>query len=147
VASEIHVQSHLLVRDVSSGHAGVLVLAVETRILPAHAATADVGLKPAPPVGSAGGRVEPARRSIRPAICSCRPPVIRAVALETLDRLVAYLDERGIGMRRSRIGEVLLAEGLRWRQEETWFGARVDPDFTRKRGRSSGSTPHHRRAA
>ena len=65
----------------------------------------------------------------------------------TLDRLVAYLGERGIGMRRSRISEVLLAEGLKWRQEETWFGARVDPDFTRKRGPSSSSTPHHRSAA
>jgi len=65
----------------------------------------------------------------------------------TLDRLVAYLGEKGIGMKRSRIGEVLLAEGLKWRQEETWFGARVDPDFERKRGRSSGSTPPHPRAA
>jgi transposase len=65
----------------------------------------------------------------------------------TLDRLVAYLGERGIGMRRSRVGEVLLAEGLKWRQEETWFGARVDPDFARKRGRSSGSTPRRRRVA
>ena len=59
----------------------------------------------------------------------------------TLDRLVAYLGERGIGMKRSRVSEVLLAEGLKWRQEETWFGARVDPDFTRKRGRSSSCTP------
>src|SRR5215204_1684487 len=65
----------------------------------------------------------------------------------TLDRLVAYLGERGIGMRRSRVGEVLLAEGLKWRQEETWFGARVDPEFARKRGPSSSSTPRHRRAA
>jgi transposase len=64
-----------------------------------------------------------------------------------LDRLVAHLGEQGIGMRRSRVGEVLLAEGLKWRQEETWFGARVDPDFTRKRGPSSSSTPRHRRAA
>jgi transposase len=65
----------------------------------------------------------------------------------TLDRLVTYLGERGIGMRRSRVSEVLLAEGLKWRQEETWFGARVDPDFARKRGRLSSSTPRHRRAA
>jgi transposase len=65
----------------------------------------------------------------------------------TLDRLVAYLNEQGIGMRRSRVSEVLLAEGLKWRQEETWFGARVDPDFTRKRGRSSNSIPAHRKAA
>src|SRR3954449_12128450 len=51
----------------------------------------------------------------------------------TLDRLVAYLGEKGIGMKRSRVSEVLQAEGLKWRQEETWFGARVDPEFERKR--------------
>jgi transposase len=34
----------------------------------------------------------------------------------TLDRLAAYLFEhRGIAMRRSRIDEILLREGLRWR--------------------------------
>jgi transposase len=65
----------------------------------------------------------------------------------TLDRLVAYLGERGLGMKRSRVGEILLAEGLKWRQEETWFGARGDPDFARKRGRLSASTLHHPRAA
>ena len=59
----------------------------------------------------------------------------------TLDRLVTYLSEKGIGMKRSRISEILLAEGLKWRQEETWFGARVDPDFARKRGLLSTSTP------
>jgi transposase len=58
----------------------------------------------------------------------------------TLDRLVACLGEKGIGMKRSRVSEVLLAEGLKWRQEETWFGARVDPQFERKRGQSSAST-------
>ncbi len=65
----------------------------------------------------------------------------------TLDRLVAYLAERGIAMRRSRISEILIREGLRWRHEETWFGERVDPEFARKRGRSSGSTRQHRPAA
>ncbi len=66
----------------------------------------------------------------------------------TLDRLVAYLGEqKGIGMRRSRVSEVLLAEGLKWRQEETWFGARVDPAFAEKRGPSSSSTPRRRSAA
>jgi transposase len=65
----------------------------------------------------------------------------------TLDRLVAYLGEKGVGMKRSRVNEVLLAEGLKWRQEETWFGARVDPEFERKRGRSSASTPPRPRAA
>jgi len=65
----------------------------------------------------------------------------------TLDRLVAHLAERGIGMRRSRISEILIREGLRWRHEETWFGERVDPEFARKRGQSSSSTPPHRPAA
>ncbi len=54
----------------------------------------------------------------------------------TLDRLVAYLSEhKGITMKRSRVNEVLLTEGLRWRQQETWFGKRVDPAFAAKRGR------------
>jgi transposase len=65
----------------------------------------------------------------------------------TLDRLVAYLSERGVAMRRSRISEIFLREGLKWRHEETWFGERVDPDFARKRGRSSSSTRPRRPAA
>jgi transposase len=66
----------------------------------------------------------------------------------TLDRLAAYLlEHKGIAMRRSRIDEILLAEGLRWRRHETWFGNRVDPEFAEKRGASKGSTPHRRRAA
>ena len=64
----------------------------------------------------------------------------------TLDRLVAYLGEhKGIAMRRSRISEIFLQEGLTWRHEETWFGARVDPDFARKRGLLSTSTSPHPR--
>jgi len=55
----------------------------------------------------------------------------------TLDRLAAYLNaERGIAIKRSRIGEILVAEGLRWRQQETWFGERPDPAFAARRGRS-----------
>ena len=65
----------------------------------------------------------------------------------TLDRLVAYLSEQGIAMRRSRISEIFIQEGLKWRHEETWFGERVDPDFARKRGRSSSSTRLLRPAA
>ena len=59
----------------------------------------------------------------------------------TLDRLTAYLnEERGIAIKRSRIGEILHAEGLRWRQQETWFGERPDPAFAAKRGPLSPST-------
>lgn len=57
----------------------------------------------------------------------------------TLDRLETYLNEqKAIGIKRVRIHEVLHAEGLRWRQEETSFGERVDPRFEEKGG--------HRRA-
>lgn len=64
----------------------------------------------------------------------------------TLDRLVAYLKEhKGITMQRSRLGEVLLCEGLRWRKHETWFGERVDPDFAAKRGLLSNSTRSRRK--
>ena len=64
----------------------------------------------------------------------------------TLDRLETYLnEERGLPIKRSRIGEILVAEGLRWREEETWFGARPDPAFAEKRGPSSRSTRRHLR--
>ena len=66
----------------------------------------------------------------------------------TLDRLAAYLnEERGIAVKRSRIGEILQAEGRRWRTEETWFGERPDPAFAEKRGLSSPSTKRRPGAA
>ncbi len=66
----------------------------------------------------------------------------------TLDRLAAYLSEhKGIAIKRSRIDEILLKEGLRWRRHETWFGERVDPAFAEKRGGSRASTPPRLQAA
>ena len=66
----------------------------------------------------------------------------------TLDRLAAYLNERkGIAIKRSRIDEILLAEGLRWHRHESWFGARVDPEFAEKRGGSRPSIRHRLKAA
>lgn len=66
----------------------------------------------------------------------------------TLDRLAAYLaEEQGIAMKRSRLWELLQAEGLRWRTQETWFGERPDPAFAEKRGPSSRSTPIRQRTA
>lgn len=67
----------------------------------------------------------------------------------TLDRLEAYLgEEKGIAIKRSRINEILQAEGLRWRKDEHWFGERVDPDFAKQRGSSPRSTlPRHREAS
>jgi transposase len=65
----------------------------------------------------------------------------------TLDRLSNYLNEqRGIDMKRSRIDELLVREGLRWRTQETWFGERVDPHFADKRGKLNGSARRHLRA-
>jgi transposase len=61
----------------------------------------------------------------------------------TLDRLAAYLNEqKGIAIKRSRIDDLLLAEGLRWRTQEGWFGARVDPEFAKKRERSPPCIPN-----
>jgi len=66
------------------------------------------------------------------------------VASWTLDRLEAYVNEhKAIAIKRSKIDDLLLAEGLRWRTRETWFGERVDPEFAKKRGalRHSIRTP------
>jgi transposase len=66
----------------------------------------------------------------------------------TLDRIQAYLSEKkGIRMKRSRINEILLEEGLEWRKQETWFGERVDPDFAKKRGLSTRSIRRRLREA
>ena len=64
-----------------------------------------------------------------------------------LGRLASYLHEqRGIDMKRSRIDEPLVREGLRWRTQETWFGERVDPQFAAERGKLNGSARHHLQA-
>ncbi len=66
----------------------------------------------------------------------------------TLDRLAVYLnEERGIPIKRSRLGEILADEGLRWRTQETWFGERPNPAFAEKRGPSSDSTRRRPRTA
>jgi transposase len=64
----------------------------------------------------------------------------------TLDRLKTYLNQqKGIGIKRSRIDDILLAAGLRWRTQDTWCGQKVDPDVADKRGASQRSTRHHQR--
>lgn len=66
----------------------------------------------------------------------------------TFQRLARYLNEaKGIGVKASRLHEILSREGLRWRTQETWFGARVDPDFAQKRGPSRPSARRRQRAA
>jgi transposase len=57
----------------------------------------------------------------------------------TFERLAVYVrEELGFGVKKTRIFAILHEEGLRWRQQETWFGERVDPEFAKKRGPSSG---------
>jgi transposase len=82
----------------------------------------------------------------------------------SIRRLEAYLnEEKGIPIKRNRIDELLLAEGLRWHTQQSWFGERatadfaaseapteapprrVDPEFAEKRGRSSGFTRSRRK--
>lgn len=66
----------------------------------------------------------------------------------TFVRLARSLnEEKGLAIKHSRIHEILPAEGLRWREQERWFGARVAPDFARKRGRARRSTPALQQAA
>ena len=65
----------------------------------------------------------------------------------TPDRLQYYANEvLGIPIKRARIGQVLQAEGLRWRTHETWFGERVDPEFAKNRARLRRSIRRHLRA-
>lgn len=64
----------------------------------------------------------------------------------THDRLTAYIHEvKHIPISRTRIAEILRAEGLRWHKEETWYGERVDPAFAEKRGRWSVLTSNRTR--
>ena len=65
----------------------------------------------------------------------------------TLDRLATYLnEEKQMAIKRRRIDEGLMAEGRRWRTQETWFGERVEPAFAKKRVAWTRSTPTHLRS-
>ena len=66
----------------------------------------------------------------------------------TLERLVVYLGEKkGIKMSRSRMSEIFRHEGLRWRQQEGWYGVRVDPEFAKKRVPPYGFILHPQKTA
>jgi transposase len=137
-----------------------LVLGLADRERPAHRA-ARLGVTPATIYewlhrfnadGLPGLRDRP--RSGRPPTCTAdqKAEVIAAALTKpdalglpfgswTLDRLQPYLSEqKGIPIKRTRVDEILVAEGLRWRKQETWFGDQVDPEFAAKRGRSRSST-------
>ena len=82
----------------------------------------------------------------------------------TLDRLEAYLnEEKDLPIKRSRIDELLIDEGVRWRTQEGWLGERatrekrettsttedkpIDSEFAQKRGRLRPSIPIRRQTA
>lgn len=48
---------------------------------------------------------------------------------------------RRIALKRTQPDEVLRVEGLRDREEDTWFGERIDPEFAANTGRR---TARHR---
>jgi transposase len=107
-----------------------------------------VGLEDEPRPGPAPTYTPEQVSTLIAAVLTKPPTLGLPFANWTLDRLVAYLGEQhGIAMKRSRVDEILIAEGIRWRTQETWFGERVDPDFAQKRGPSFASIPSHRRKA
>jgi transposase len=63
----------------------------------------------------------------------------------TLDTLTEAAQAAGIGVHRSQVRRILLAERVRWRHTRSW-AASTDPEFAPKGRRLSGSTPTHRRA-
>ncbi|MFM9499781.1 helix-turn-helix domain-containing protein [Streptomyces galilaeus] len=58
----------------------------------------------------------------------------------TLDALAAEARQLGIGIGRSQVRRILLAEGVRWRRTRSWTRSK-DPDFEGKGRGSSSSTP------
>jgi transposase len=82
------------------------------------------------------------------ATCVTKPQAVGLpFASWTRDRLATSLQEvKGMPIKRSRIDELWLREGLRWRSQATWLGERIAPAFAEKRGSSRRSTPRHRRA-
>ena len=58
----------------------------------------------------------------------------------TLDALAATAQAEGIGVGRSQVRRILLAERVRWRRTRSWATS-TDPDFAPKEPASSPSTP------
>lgn len=59
----------------------------------------------------------------------------------TRKRLSDYLAEHcDFRMSETHIGELLQKEGLRWKQQESWFSESLDPHFAEKRGPLSSCT-------
>jgi len=68
------------------------------------------------------------------------PDQPEAPARWTPDTLAAAAQAEGIGVGRSQVRRILLAERVRWRRTRSWATS-TDPDFAPKERRSSPSTP------
>ena len=83
----------------------------------------------------------PAQVSAVIATSLTKPPALGLpFACWPLDRLQAYLRAvKGMAMKRPRMAELWRAEGVRWRQPDTWVGERGEPAFAETRGPSRRS--------
>ena len=68
------------------------------------------------------------------------PDQPEAPAHWTLDTLAQAAQAEGIGVGRSQVRRILLAERVRWRRTRSWATS-TDPDFAPKGRRSSPATP------
>ena len=71
------------------------------------------------------------------------PDQPEAPATWTLDTLAQAARAEGIGVGRSQVRRILLAERMRWRRTRSWTTS-TDPDFAPKGPASSPSTPRRR---
>ncbi len=103
------------------------------------------GLQDAPRSG-APSRYAPQNKALVIATARTRPSDLGlSYGSWTFERLATYLHERhGVQMKKTRIFEILRDEDLRWRKQETWFGERLDPDFTANRVHIEVSTSRRR---
>jgi len=71
------------------------------------------------------------------------PAQLEAPAVWTLDALAEAAQAEGIGVQRSQVRRILLAEGARWRHTRSWTTS-TDPEFVPKERRLSPSTRRRR---
>jgi transposase len=90
-------------------------------------------------------RSRPPGRPARTAGGDLHAAAARAPAQWTLDGLVEAAQAEGIGVQRSQVRRILLAEQVRWRHPRSWASS-DDPDFAPNGRRSSRSTPIRPRA-
>jgi transposase len=90
-------------------------------------------------------RSAPPGRPARTAGGHLRAADEKAPAQWSLDRLAEAAQAEGIGVARSQVRSILMAEKVRWRHTRSWASS-ADPDFAKKGRRSSSSTPTRRRA-